>query len=131
MNVKMFNPLVLMISIVLIIGMSVTLTGCVDIRYTLDLEVEGEGNVLVEWNDEKENITNSDSLEIEEETKVNLTAEAEEGWYFVGWSGDGNLRGEETIIEIDQNKEVTAEFEEENSTNSVDAEGTEKIDYQN
>jgi hypothetical protein len=47
--------------------------------------------------------------------EVNLVAEAEEGYYFVNWTGDvgtiGNVNGASTIIIMNDNRYVTANFE--------------------
>jgi len=73
--------------------------------YELTVNIEGEGEVVME----------PDQEEYEEGTEVDLTALPDEGWYFYDWAGDvlEGEEGEQITIIMDQNKEVTAVFEEE------------------
>ncbi|GEM_PF-2965257 len=68
--------------------------------YTLTVDVEGEGDVVVE----------PDQEEYEEGTEVELTASPTEGWSFVEWTGDHEGTDEVTTIIIDEDKEVNAYF---------------------
>ena len=70
--------------------------------YELTVEVEGEGDVNIE--PEKE--------EYVQDMEVNLSAVAEEGWAFVGWTGDYEGEEDEIKITMDEDKEITAVFEE-------------------
>ncbi len=72
--------------------------------YELTVNIEGEGEVEVDPEQE----------EYEEGTEVELTAVPEEGWYFYEWTGDvpEDEEGEQITITMDQNKEITAVFEE-------------------
>jgi|GEM_PF-2307197 len=70
--------------------------------YVLDVEIVGEGTVDVE--PERE--------EYEEGTEVTLTAVPDEGWHFHEWTGDAEGTEEEITIVMDDDKEITAVFEE-------------------
>ena len=69
-------------------------------QYTLELEVDGEGQIAAD----------PDGQTYASETTVELTAEADSGWVFTGWAGD--LGGEENPAELtmDADKQVSAEF---------------------
>ncbi|MFP3872642.1 MAG: InlB B-repeat-containing protein, partial [Candidatus Aenigmatarchaeota archaeon] len=71
--------------------------------YTLTVTVEGEGTVDID----------PDQEEYEEGTEVTLTAIPADGWQFVEWTGDADGESEETNVVMDSDKEVTANFEEE------------------
>lgn len=68
--------------------------------YSLMVEVEGEGSVEVD----------PDQDGYEDGTEVRLTAEPDEGWIFVGWSGDHEGEDNEPTITVDEDKEITAHF---------------------
>jgi len=71
-------------------------------EYTLMIDVEGEGSTEPEKGIHK-------YVEGEE---VEVEAIADEGWYFVEWTGDHEGTEEQITITMDDNKEVTAVFEE-------------------
>jgi len=71
-------------------------------EYTLDVMVEGQGSVDVD----------PDRSVYEFGTEVNLTAVSEEDWEFVRWTGDHDSEEAETTIIMDEDKEITAHFEE-------------------
>ncbi len=70
--------------------------------YNLTIEVEGEGT--------------TDPFEgthtYEEGTEIKITATPGDGWHFVGWIGDYMGEEEEITITMDEDKELTANFEE-------------------
>jgi len=70
--------------------------------YELNVEVEGEGTVALE----------PDQDGFEEGTEVTLTAVPEEGHGFVEWTGDYEGTEEEIDIVMDSDKSITAVFEE-------------------
>ncbi len=70
-------------------------------KYTLTTEITGEGSVSVD--PEKEFYGSGEA--------VTLTAVAEEGWKFSGWSGDATGTESQVTIVMDRNKSVTAVFE--------------------
>ncbi|MEF8874764.1 MAG: NosD domain-containing protein [Candidatus Thermoplasmatota archaeon] len=69
--------------------------------YNLDVKVEGQGSVNIEPNKE----------EYEFEEEVTLTAQPNEHWYLVEWTGDYTGTEEEITITMDEDKELTAWFE--------------------
>ncbi|MFW5953530.1 MAG: InlB B-repeat-containing protein, partial [Candidatus Natronoplasma sp.] len=70
--------------------------------YELVVEIDGNGSVTMD----------PDESEYDEGTDVTLNATADEGWEFVGWIGDAT--GGDTMVNItmDENKSITANFEE-------------------
>jgi len=55
------------------------------------------------------------TFDYEEGTEVNVTATPDEGWYFDGWTGDipEDEEGKEITMIMDNDKDITAHFEEE------------------
>lgn len=74
-------------------------------EYTLKVNTVGEGDVEIE----------SDQTKYEHGEEVTLTAIPEDGWQFVGWEGDvpEDEEGEEINITMNEDKIITAHFEEE------------------
>ncbi len=70
--------------------------------YTLTTNVEGEGDVEID----------PDQDEYKEGTKVKIEAISEEDWYLDEWTGDYNSTLIETEIEMNEDKEITANFKE-------------------
>lgn len=72
--------------------------------YSLTVNVEGEGEV-------SEEIVNSKATNYTDGTTVELTAEPQNEWRFVNWTGD--LEGTENpaTVTMDQNKSINAIFE--------------------
>ena len=70
--------------------------------YELTVEIEGAGEVEVDPEED----------EYEEGTDVTLTADADEHWYFAEWTGDYEGEDEEITITMDEDKDITAVFEE-------------------
>ncbi|MEF8873744.1 MAG: GLUG motif-containing protein, partial [Candidatus Thermoplasmatota archaeon] len=68
--------------------------------YTLDVTVEGGGTVEIDPQQE----------DYEPGTEVTLTAIPDEGWSFVEWTGTDQT-GEEITITMDEDKNITAHFE--------------------
>ncbi|MFW5907668.1 MAG: InlB B-repeat-containing protein, partial [Candidatus Natronoplasma sp.] len=79
------------------------------IECELIVEVEGQGSVEVD----------PEQDEYEEGTEVTLSASPEDGWQFVEWTGDYEGEEDETTIEMDENKTITAVFEEEEDEEPV------------
>jgi hypothetical protein len=90
-------------ALTLIAGM----VGCSGSHYTLTILSTVGGNVT----NPGEGIFTYDEV-----TVVNLTAEADEGYYFVNWTGDvgtvGNVNAPQTIITTSDDYEITANFAE-------------------
>jgi len=70
--------------------------------YYLTINIDGEGDVDVD----------PDQEGYEENTNVTLTAISEDGWEFVEWTGDYEGTETEITITMDDDKEITAVFEE-------------------
>ena len=90
-------------------------------NYTLTVNVEGEGSVDID----------PDLPEYEHGTPVNLTAIPPSGWKFVEWTGDATGTELSVTITMDENKTVTAVFEEipeHNYTLTVNVEGEGSVD---
>jgi len=87
----------------------------------LSVSVEGEGNIIVDG-EEFEEYTE----EILKDTEITLEAVPDEGYEFVGWTGDHESEEEEITIMLDEDKEITANFEiiEYVLTINVEGEGT-------
>jgi len=71
-------------------------------EYELDVTTVGEGDVEID--------PEQDSYH--HGTEVTLTAEPKEGWYFEEWTGDHIGTQEEVTITMDDDKEITAHFDE-------------------
>jgi len=71
--------------------------------YELTVNTEAEGTVDID----------PDQDEYEEGTEVTLTAEPDEGWEFDEWTGDATGTDTTITITMDEDKEITAVFEEE------------------
>jgi len=89
--------------------------------YILDIKVEGNGSVEID----------PDKEEYAPNTDVNLIADSEEDWEFVEWIGDYGGSEAEITVTMDENKLVTAVFEEVeetpeeyNLTIKIEGEGT-------
>ncbi len=76
-------------------------------EFNLTVNIEGEGTVEVDG----EEIEDGETLVYENSTKVDLKAIAEKGWVFDEWTGDYQGDEAEIILEMDQDKEITAHFE--------------------
>ena len=68
--------------------------------YTLDINVEGSGNIS----------KNPDRDHYNYNEEISLTAAASEGWLFGGWSGDFAGLSNPANIVLDENKTVIATF---------------------
>ncbi len=87
-------------------------------EYDLELSIEGEGSVDVE----------PDEVGYRHGTEVNLTAIADEHWCFVEWTGDHQGSDEQITIIMDEDKEITAHFEEHTYSLDVTVEGAGSIE---
>ncbi|PKD44868.1 InlB B-repeat-containing protein [Rhodohalobacter barkolensis] len=74
------------------------------LEYDLTLETEGSGTI-------QEQVVTSKTESYQEGTAVQLTAEPDEGWEFVEWTGDLSGSTNPETITIDSEKSVTAVFE--------------------
>ncbi len=79
-------------------------------EYTLTLDVEGQGDIQPE----------TGIHEYSEGEVVEINASAAEGWRFSRWQGD--ITGEEPVIEVEmtEDKEITAEFIQEEYSLEID-----------
>jgi len=71
-------------------------------EYSLQVTVDGEGSVDVE----------PEQATYDPGTEVTLTADPDDGWKFVKWTGDQESTEKEITITMDEDKEITAKFEE-------------------
>ncbi len=74
----------------------------VEHTYSLEVRIKGEGSVEIEPDKEK----------YEPGEEVGLTAVMDEGWHFVEWTGDLESTEEEITLVMDEDKVLTAKFEE-------------------
>ena len=86
-------------------------------KYPLSVNIEGEGEVL------EEIINAGRTTDYDSGTTVKLTAQPEDEWLFVGWTGDIESTEESVQIVIGEPKEVTATFEKKKYPLSVNIEG--------
>jgi hypothetical protein len=111
MNVRRFL-------VVLLIIFVLVLTGCYyKWFYSLNVNVVGEGTVNVQG--EK----NSEKDKYEKYTDLILTAEASPGWKFVDWTGDISSDDNPLNFKIQDNINLTANFEKDSFSVSVDVVG--------
>ena len=85
------------------------------LEYELDLNVEGEGTVTVKLAGEYHEVEDEETFEIDEYTHLTLTADTDEDWRFKEWTGDhleDESEEEEILIVMDDDKSITAHFEE-------------------
>jgi PKD repeat protein len=86
------------------------------IDYDLTTDVEGQGEVAINGQDFK------DSGTYEEDTRVDLTAQPDNGYRFSGWEGDidfGDRDDSSITVTMDQARSITATFEEAGGPSSV------------
>ncbi|MFO8109770.1 MAG: S8 family serine peptidase, partial [Thermoplasmata archaeon] len=91
--------------------------------YTLTVNTDGDGTVDID----------PDQAEYEEGTTVELTATPASGWEFVEWTGDATGTSSTTTVTMDDDKTVTAVFEEippemYTLTVNIDGDGTVDVD---
>ena len=81
-------------------------------QYSLEVNINGQGSVT-------EAIVSSKSTDYDTGTLVKLTAVPEEGWKFIGWTGDFTGTDPEIQLTVDEAKSVTATFERKNQSLEV------------
>ena len=94
----------------------------VDTKYTLTIEIQGEGFVGIHNDEEGESWGVDDDTEIDFEkgTELRLTTNPNDGWEFSHWEGDvTDTDSAETTITMDDDKIVTAHFIEENNDDEI------------
>jgi len=89
-------------------------------EYELDISIEGEGSVDIDPEQEV----------YEHGTEVELTAIPDEGWYFEEWTGDHESEDEEITVMMDDDKSVTAHFEVEEYTLTVNTDGEGSVEIE-
>ena len=109
----------------LIITVTLTLGSC-DLNdeeptmYDLTVEMEGEGVIYEDGEKLLTEEEESETLEVEENTSVTLEAEPEDDWKFIKWTGDEEDEEKEISVPMDEDKSVTAHFEEKTAHFEVD-----------
>ena len=83
-----------------------TITDGGELKYDLTINIEGQGST-----DPAEGTYSYDPGE-----EVTVEATATEGWQFVEWTGDHEAENAEITITMDEDKTITAVFEEEDDT---------------
>jgi len=78
-------------------------------HYDLTINIDGEGSVEIDGEEVEDGRTKT----YEEGTEVELQAKPGEDRYFVNWTGDHESDEEEITVTMDEDKEITAHFEEE------------------
>ncbi len=89
---------------------SYSITAVFEENYELDISISGNGSVGIDPGQDK----------YEPGTEVDLEAEADDGWFFEGWTGDvpeDVEENEEITVTMDSDKEITANF---NNTTTLD-----------
>jgi len=71
-------------------------------RYSLEVDVVGNGSTDPSEGEHR----------FEESELVDIEAEPDEGWEFIGWSGDVNSEESHVELEMNEDRQVTAKFEE-------------------
>ncbi|NBC03123.1 MAG: BspA family leucine-rich repeat surface protein, partial [Bacteroidetes bacterium] len=89
--------------------------------YNLGITVQGEGTV-------DEQIVETKNKDYQHGTTVELTATPEEGWQFVRWEGDLDGSDNPKQITVDEAKSVTAVFEMNTFTLTVNIDGQGTVD---
>ncbi len=96
-------------------------TGPSPTTYDLTINTEGEGEIS----------PGIGTYTYTEGTEVEVEATPEEGWYFQEWTGDHTSTEEEITVTMDEDKEITAHFQEEienyTLTTNIDGEGEVEI----
>ncbi|MBP3194028.1 InlB B-repeat-containing protein [Natronogracilivirga saccharolytica] len=93
-------------------------------EYPLNITIEGEGSV-------QEEVIQQKTADYEHGTLVRLTAVPDEGWFFVEWSGDVEGGDRSVEITVDEEKSVTANFEQEDNGNGSGDTETEVVEVTN
>ncbi|WP_234571956.1 InlB B-repeat-containing protein [Rhodohalobacter sp. 614A] len=92
------------------INEDISVTAVFEIQsFSITVQVEGEGSVIL----------NPDKEEYEQGEEIEVTAEAEEGWIFSHWEGDTTGNKNPINITVDDNKNITAIFEEAPNTMAI------------
>lgn len=91
----------------IVIDENMSLTANFRKGYELTINISGKGTVIVDGEEVKDDWTGV----YKEGTEVHLEASPDDGWEFDEWQGT-NETGKEITITIDEDKEITAVFEE-------------------
>jgi len=112
-RLKIIGVFTITLALILTLGSCDPATDVEPTMYELTIETEGRGEVLDE--DGEELVAEegeSDTLEAEENTSITLEAEPADGWEFDEWTGDVEAEEKEISVPMDENKAVTAHFNE-------------------
>ncbi len=95
--------------------------------HQLTLDAEGEGTVEIDGEKIAELPYEQGYMDGDE---IRLKAVPEEGWEFYGWTGDHESDEEEITVIMDENKDITANFEPEEHTLTVDTVGEGEVEIE-
>lgn len=87
-----------------------TVIGEAPTMFDLNITIVGDGSVTTDPSDE---------TSFEEDTEVELTAEADTGAIFIGWSGDASGSTNPLTVTMDADMDITATFEAEDTIPST------------
>ena len=86
-------------------------------EHTLTIVIEGDGTVDVDGEEY------TDPLTIDNGTEVTIEAEADAGWSFSSWSDDASGSENPLVVEMDDDKTITANFTQDSYNLTVNTDG--------
>lgn len=117
-SVSIADPAALSTTVILESGDASVRANFIPLTYSLSVAVQGEGSVVIDPAQES----------YSHNSTVNLTAVAESGFTFTGWSGDLGGNENPASLNMDGNKNLTASFSQDPYTLTVLSDGTEGVE---